>query len=149
MRRAAPALLAVLALQGCLGLGGREEHGRPGPQPSPSPASLVSPGAAVVRDWIRSLNAGEYDRAARYFAPNAVIQQHSRTVLHTHQDAVDFLRGLPCAASLTGLVDEGRTELATFSLAGPSGSCGESARVRFTIEHGRFTKWRQLPIRPG
>jgi hypothetical protein len=159
MRRAAPALLAVLALQGCLGLGGSERHERPGPRPpSPSPSGLVPRNAAVVQDWIRSLNAGEYERAARYFAPNAVIEQHTRRVLRTHRDAVNFLRDLPCAASLTGLVDEGRTELATFSLSGPSGTCGERARVRFTIERGRFTKWHQLPqaggptrqaIRPG
>jgi hypothetical protein len=159
VKRVGAALLAVLALPGCFGIGGKERE-RPGPgprPPSPSPG-LVSTDAAVIADWIRSLNAGEYDRAARYFAPNAVVQQHSRTVLRTHEDAVNFLRDLPCAASLTDLVDEGRTELATFSLSGPSGSCGEHARVRFTVEHGRFTHWRQLPqpggparraIRPG
>ena len=160
MRRVGVALVAVLALQGCFLAGGQHERERPGPgpgPPSPSPG-LVSSDAAVIQDWIRSLNAGEYDRAARYFARNAVIQQHSRTRLRTHQDAVNFLRDLPCAASLTDLVDEGRTELATFSLSGPSGTCGERARVRFTVEHGRFTEWRQVPepgqpdgraIRPG
>jgi hypothetical protein len=142
VRPAAPLLLAAVALGGCLG--GGDKHSSPAPRPpSPSPG-LVSSDVAAIQDWIRSLNAGEYDRAASYFAPNAVVRQLGRTRLRTHQDAVNFVRDLPCRAALVQVVDEGRTQLATFSLSGPSGTCGGRARVRFTVKHGRFTEWRQL-----
>jgi hypothetical protein len=150
-------LLGLLALGGCFGGGEKQRPAPKPPTPSPSPG-LVSSDAVAIQDWLRSLNAGEYDRAASYFAKDAVVQQLRRTRLRTHRDAVNFLRDLPCRAALTELVDEGRTELATFSLSGPSGTCGGHARVRFTVERGRITEWRQLPgrarrdrqaIRPG
>jgi hypothetical protein len=143
MRRGALLALAALALEGCFGGGGQRSSPAPRP-PSPSPG-LVSSDAAAIQDWLRSLNAGEFDRAASYFAKNAIVHQLRTIRLRTHRDAVNFLRDLPCRAALVEIVDEGKTELATFSLAGPSGTCGGRARVRFTVEHGRFTEWRQLP----
>lgn len=157
MKAAAIALLAALALASC---GGGQMAAKPkahtdtrppAPQ-SASPGSAPS-GAAAIRDWMRSMDAGEYDRAASYFARNAIVQQVREMRLHTHAEAVAFLRGLPCKADVTKIVDEGRTLLASFKLrAGPGGPCKGSARVRFKIEHGRFTEWRQLlelaPPRP-
>ncbi len=157
MRRAGLALLAALAVAGC---GGGSDHKssaaattttkeRTAPRTAPLEAP-ASPGkapsdAAAIRDWIRSLNAGEYDRAASYFARNAIVEQVSEMRLPNHQAAVNFLRGLPCRADVTTIRDEGATSLASFKLRrGPGGPCKGSARVRFKIKHGKFTEWRQL-----
>jgi hypothetical protein len=144
MRGAAVALLAVLAVAGC---GGGDDKPAKGPAPRPQSAS---PGEtpsdeAAIRDWSRSLNAGEYERAASWFARNAIVVQ-SRTVrLPDHAAALLFNRTLPCRADITKVEDEGKTTLASFKLRrGPGGPCKGTARVRFTIKHGRFTLWRQL-----
>jgi hypothetical protein len=147
MRPAALALLAALMVGGCGG--GSDVHRAskdtraPAPR-SPSPGDTPSD-AAAIRDWIRSMNAGEYDRAASWFAKNAIVEQVSEMRMRTHQDTVNFLRGLPCRADVTRIVDEGATDLASFKLRrGPGGPCNGSARVRFKVRHGRFTEWRQL-----
>lgn len=149
MRRAALALLAALALASC---GGGQMASTPTvrtdtrpPAPGSASPGRTPSGAAAIRDWIRSMDAGEYDRAASYFARNAIVEQVRAMRLRTHADAVDFLRGLPCKADVTNIVDEGRTLLASFKLrAGPGGPCKGRARVRFKIKGGRFTEWRQL-----
>jgi hypothetical protein len=155
MRRAGLALLAALAVAGC---GGGSDHKssasatstmttkeRTAPREAPASPGKAPSDAAAIRDWIRSLNAGEYDRAASYFARNAIVEQVSEMRLPNHQAAVDFLRGLPCRADVTTIKDEGTTSLASFKLRrGPGGACKGSARVRFRIKHGKFTEWRQL-----
>jgi hypothetical protein len=155
MKRAALTLVAALALASC---GGGQMAAKPKAQtdthpPAPQSASpgRAPSGAAAIRDWMRSMDAGEYDRAASYFARNAIVEQVREMRLRTHAEAVNFLRGLPCKADVTKIVNEGRTLLASFKLrAGPGGPCKGSARVRFKIEHGRFTEWRQLlePVLP-
>jgi hypothetical protein len=144
MRAAALALLAAVTIAGC---GGGDDPKRPAERPpqSASPGTAPSDGAAI-RDWSRSLNAGEYERAASWFAKNAIVEQ-SRTIrLPNHAAALLFNRTLPCRADVTAIEDEGATSLASFKLRrGPGGACKGTARVRFTIKHGRFTQWRQLP----
>jgi hypothetical protein len=154
MNRTALIVLVVLtalavALVLIVGRGNGEGGKRRGRFVAP-PASSASPGsaptdAAAIQDWIRSMNAGEYERAANWFAKNAIVEQVRETRMRTHQDVVNFLRGLPCRADVTRIVDEGATDLASFRLrAGPGGPCKGRARVRFTIAHGKFTEWRQL-----
>jgi hypothetical protein len=153
MKRAGLALLAALALAGC---GGGSDHRRSAsttttakertaPRDAPASPGKAPSDAAAIRDWIRSLNAGEYDRAASYFARNAIVEQVTEMRLPTHQAAVNFLRGLPCRADVTKITDEGATSLASFKLRrGPGGPCEGSARVRFKVKRGKFTEWRQL-----
>lgn len=153
MRRAALALVAALAVAGC---GGGSDHKgsasaktttteRTAPRAAPASPGKAPSDAAAIRDWIRSLNAGEYDRAASYFARNALVQQTQTIRLPNHAAAVIFNRGLPCRADVTTIKDEGATSLASFKLRrGPGGACKGSARVRFRIKHGKFTEWRQL-----
>ncbi len=151
MRRAGLALLAALAVAGCGGGSDKPSASTTtSKQPTAPRAAPASPGkapsdAAAIRDWSRSLNAGEYDRAASYFARNAIVQQ-SRTIrLPNHAAAVLFNRTLPCRADVTTIEDEGATSLASFKLRrGPGGACKGSARVRFRIKRGKFTEWRQL-----
>jgi hypothetical protein len=100
----------------------------------------------LIRGWIASLNAGDYEGAASFFAQGAVIEQMSEFRLPDREAAEHFNRSLPCRADLTDVDDEGRTTLAAFRLRrGPGGPCSGGARVRFTIRKGKFTEWRQLP----
>jgi hypothetical protein len=138
VRRAA--LLALLAIAGC----GSEAQRKQGPGPKPAASD-----EQLIRGWSRALNAGDYRKAAGYFARDAVVEQVQEHRLPTLADAVVFNRGLPCRADVTGVEDEGSTSLASFRLKrGPGGPCKGSARVRFTIKRGKFTEWRQLPEAP-
>jgi hypothetical protein len=59
-----------------------------------------------------------------------------------------FNASLPCRADLVGMKGGGHAHhvLATFQLRrGPGGKCSGFTRVRYTIENGKFTEWRQLP----
>jgi hypothetical protein len=130
VKRLALALAAASALAGCDG----------GSHPSD---------AQVIRSWSSALNRGDYERAASYFAPGAIVQQVQEFRLPGRRAAIAFNRSLPCRADITDIEDEGGTTLASFRLReGPGGSgpsCDGSARVRFRLREGRFREWRQLP----
>jgi hypothetical protein len=100
----------------------------------------------LIRGWIASLNVGDYEGAASFFARGAIVEQTQEFRLNDREDAVIFNRSLPCRAEVTDVEDEGETSLAAFSLrAGPGGRCRGAVRVRFTIRDGKFREWRQLP----
>jgi hypothetical protein len=101
----------------------------------------------LIGDWVRALNAGEYDRAASFFARDAVVDQGRPFRLRSRAAARFFNASLPCRADLVEVEDEpGPEVLASFTLReGPGGPCTGTAKVRFTIRAGRFTEWRQLP----
>ena len=142
MKRAA--LLALVALAGC----GSEAQRKPVPA-----AGAAASDEQLIRGWSRAINAGDYPKAASYFARNAVVEQVREHRLKGRAAAIEFNSGLPCRADVTGVRDEGRTSLASFRLKrGPGGPCKGSARVRFTIRRGKFSEWRQLlelPAPPG
>ncbi|MEX2194605.1 MAG: nuclear transport factor 2 family protein [Thermoleophilaceae bacterium] len=158
MRRAL-ALLAIGAALGSAGcdLGGGEDDdaGAP-PDRSPVPPSADHADRArpdadasdreVIDGWVKAVAGRRYERAAAYFAPNAVVEQAGEIRLRTRSDAIAFNRSLPCSAELTDVEDEGGTSLAAFRLLpGAGGPCEGSARVRFTIRDGLIREWRQLP----
>src|SRR5215207_7124320 len=100
----------------------------------------------VIRGWLLALERQDYQQAAYYFAPRALIDQGRPFRLATRAIAINFNASLPCRADLVRLKDEGRRVLATFSLRrGPGGPCTGFVRVRYTIRNGKFTEWRQLP----
>jgi hypothetical protein len=102
----------------------------------------------VIRGWNRAENAGDYERAARYFARGAIVIQSYVLQLETHRLAVEWNSGLPCRADITFIRGEQATTLAGFSLrTGPTGQCkaGGTAEVRFTIRGGLIRQWQQLP----
>lgn len=113
------------------------------------PASAPSTEERIVRAWITALNEGDYDRAARYFAKGAIVDQGRPIKLPNAAAARFFNRSLPCRAELVDVDDEpGPRALASFTLSeGPGGPCEGRARVRVTVEDGLFTEWRQLPER--
>jgi hypothetical protein len=110
------------------------------------PDSLHSYKGRVIRGWLLALDRQDYEQAAYYFAPGAIIDQGHPFRLRTPADARAFNASLPCRAELVRLKDEGRQVLATFALhAGPGGGCSGFVKVRYTIRKGKFTEWRQLP----
>jgi hypothetical protein len=138
VRRAALALLIAGLVAGC---GGSGDH-HPGPPSN----------RAVIAAWLQALNAHDYAKAASFFARGAIVDQGRALRLPNRAAAIAFNRSLPCRGTLTAVKDEGRTSLGTFDLVsgsgGPGTNCEGFARVRFTIERGRFKQWRQLlPLR--
>jgi hypothetical protein len=106
----------------------------------------------VIRGWSAALNRRDYERAASYFAPGAIVLQDYVLELRTHKLAVEWNSGLPCRADITFVRAERLTTLAGFHLReGPHGGCkgGGSAQVRFTIRGGLIQRWQQLPVPPG
>jgi hypothetical protein len=114
---------------------------------SPSkPDPLRSYDGRVIRGWLLALERQDYEQAAYYFAPNALIDQGRPYRLRTKSDAFAFNASLPCRADLVRLNGGGAHVLATFRLrAGPGGPCSGQVKVRYTIRKGKFTAWRQLP----
>ena len=133
MRRAAVALVAIAALAGCNG--------------DDPPEGIHSPEGVMIRDWLMAVEHYDFSHAADFFAPGAIIDQGGPPYrLRTRRAARLFNATLPCHADLIGLSDEGSKVLALFRLRpGPGGDCTGKARVRYTIEDGQFTEWRQLP----
>ena len=136
--------LALSALAGC----GGGDDGYSGP-PKPDYALADE---AVVRLWTKALYAGDYRRAAGYFAPRAIVQQGTTRVLKTRKEAIEFNRSLTCRATVASIQHEkNRVLLVRFNLGpGPGGGCsgGGTARVRFFIRGGLIESWHQLP-EPG
>ena len=140
MRPAPPTaiLLALAVLAGC-------DSSNPNPVDA-KPDPLHSYKGRVIRGWLLALERQDYEQAAYYFAPGAIIDQGHPFRLRTPAQARDFNASLPCRADLVRLRDEGRRVLATFALhEGPGGGCSGFVKVRYTIRKGKFTEWRQLP----
>jgi hypothetical protein len=137
-------LLCALLIAGCGGSGHKRQ---PAPKP-PSSVPVRQGDERVIRGWNKAENAGDYEHAARFFAPGAIVIQSYILQLPTHRLAVEWNSGLPCRADITFLKGEQATTLVGFDLrTGPGGKCkgGGSAQVRFTIRGGLIRQWRQLP----
>lgn len=133
--------LLLLALAGC------EEEPDRLPPPKQRGAAYEK---RVIRGWLLALQRDDYDGAAYYFAPGALIDQGDPYRLKGRTAARVFNASLPCRADLVDVDDEaGPKALASFRLReGPGGPCSGIVKVRFTIRKGKFTEWRQLPEQP-
>ena len=137
-------VLALLAPSGCSSSSDSDDAEKPDP--------LHSYNGRIIRGWLLSLEREDYEQAAYYFAPNALIDQGHPYRLKTKSEAFAFNAGLPCRADLIRMKGGGHAHhvLATFRLrAGPGGACSGLTRVRYTIRKGKFTEWRQLPEGPN
>jgi hypothetical protein len=139
------AALLLLALAGC------DDSSSEQPEPLPPPKQY---GAAheerVIRGWLLALNRENFDEAAYYFAPGAIIDQGDPISLPDAAAARNFNASLPCRADLVDVEDErGPKTVASFRLReGPGGPCSGIVRVRYTIRKGKITEWRQFPTAP-
>jgi len=147
MKRAA--ILVTISIAGCGG--GSSDAPAPKRDTRGAQPSTGGSDARIIRAWVEAVDRADYDTAASFFAPGAIVQQAEVFRLRDHQAATAFNRSLPCRAKLTKVKDEGRTTLGTFKLrVGPAGrkaGCDSTVRVRFRLRKGRFTEWRQLPDR--
>jgi len=162
MRRLAAACALALAVgAGGCSLGGDDEDGggkagadkggaatATGPE---MPKGQVKPGeppeAAAIRGWSQAVNAREFDRAASFFARDAIVDQGQPIRLPDRSAAAAFSKSLPCKSTVTDVKDEGRTIVAAFELrpgTGPKRACDSAARVRFKFSGNKFTEFRQL-----
>src|SRR3954466_13547438 len=127
------ATLAIAAAAALLG-GCSGGHAKTGP----SQKEMAD--EATVRLWTRALYDGDYDRAARFFAPRAIIQQYGTRVLRGHREAVAFNRRLALRAGVPPRRPEpGGVLLWTFDRGpGPRGGWGGggAVRIRFFIRRG-------------
>jgi hypothetical protein len=152
--RAAAVLLAgaALALGGC-SLTGDDEHARSAKTDAGRPPQAAEPAAGhTIRAWNAALNAGDFEKAASYFARGAIVEQVVEMRLGDRRDAIRFNMSLPCRSRVTDVVDEGRTAVAAFRLLpGRGGGCrrGGTARVRFRVQRGKFKEWRQIDGQDG
>ncbi len=151
---AACALVLVVTVGGCSLGGGSDKAADKGGATATGPelpGGKVKPGeppeAAAIRGWSDALNARRFERAASYFARDAIVEQGQRIRLPDRSAAVAFNKSLPCRATVTDVKDEGRTIVAAFKLrpgSGPKRACDSNARVRFRFSGNKFTEWRQL-----
>jgi hypothetical protein len=131
-------VLVALAFAGC---------SSDDPDKTDKPDPLHSYNGRVIRGWLLSLERMDYEQAAYYFAPNALIDQGRPYRLKTKSEAFTFNASLPCRADLIRLEGGGHAHhvLATFRLRkGPGGGCSGFVKVRYTIRRGKFTEWHQL-----
>jgi hypothetical protein len=139
---------AIAALAGCdSGDGGGDDADRPkAAPPATEREGTASDEGRLIRDWLGALNRGDYDHAATFFVPGAVIDQGIPYRLRDRAAARLWNSGLPCRADLIEVEDEGKRVLASFRLrAGPGGPCAGIVKVRFAFRGGRFSEFRQLP----
>ena len=132
--------LALLLVAGC---GGSSHQATTRPaRPAARPGD-----ERVIRGWNKAVNAGDYEKAASYFAPKAIVTQDYVLQFPSHKVAVEWNSGLPCRADITFIRPERLTSLAGFHLReGLHGGCkgGGSAQVRFTIRNGLIQRWQQI-----
>jgi hypothetical protein len=135
----------VAALSGC----DSGEDGTDKPEAARPPATerdgTHSAEGVLIRDWLGALDRGDYDHAATFFAPGALVDQGVPYRLRDRAAARLWNSGLPCRADLIEVEDEGERVLASFKLrAGPGGPCKGIVKVRFAFRSGRFSEFRQL-----
>jgi hypothetical protein len=138
-------LLAAFALlAGCDTSEDEPEAIEPLPPPKQRGAAYEE---RVIRGWLLALQRDDYEGAAYYFAPHALIDQGRPYRLQGEKAARNFNASLPCRADLVDVEDlPGPRSRASFRLrAGPGGPCTGIVKVRFTIRNGKFTEWHQPP----
>jgi hypothetical protein len=151
MRRLPAAGVVCALLIAACGQSGKKQTtttAQPAPKPPPASVAVRKGDEKVIRGWNKAENAGDYKKAATYFAKNAiVIQSYILQLLNRHL-AEEWNSGLPCRADISFIQGEEATTLVGFDLReGRKGACkeGGSAQVRFTIRGGLIRQWRQLP----
>jgi limonene-1,2-epoxide hydrolase len=114
-------------------------------------AGAVQKPAAVVRAWSSALNENRNEAAARLFAPGARVLQPGLDVrLVSHNLALLFNQGLPCAGTITRLDVKGNQVVATFVLGErPKHHCdapGIKAAALFVVRNGKIVLWQQVAV---
>ena len=104
----------------------------------------------VARAWSAALNSDDNKAAAALFAKDAKVIQDDVVVLHSHDDALEWNRLLPCGGTILAVTLQRTDEvLVTFQLKErPGHACdgpGQEAAAVFQVEHGKIVLWHQVP----
>lgn len=127
----------VRALDAAVATAGRRDGGH----------SALAERRRAVGGWAAAVRAGDFERAAEFFAPGAVVAQTGERILTSRAAAVRFNRRLPCRAEVQEVRGVGGQTAATFRLLpGRDGGCAQGgvAQVRLVIRAGKFLEWRQV-----
>jgi hypothetical protein len=141
----------LLTLVGCDSDSEPSSDSRSGKQTTPRAErphgeGVRSAEGVLIRHWLAALERGDYARAARSFAPGALVDQGVPYRLTSPAAARRFNAALPCRADLVRLKDEGKRSLASFRIRrGPGGPCHGTVRVRLRFRDEHFSEFVQLP----
>jgi hypothetical protein len=141
----------LLTLVGCDSDSEPSSNSRSGKQTAPRAErphgeGVRSAEGVLIRHWLAALERGDYARAARSFAPGALVDQGVPYRLTSPAAARRFNAALPCRADLVRLKDEGKRSLASFRIRrGPGGPCHGIVRVRLRFRDDHFSEFVQLP----
>ncbi|HWE80901.1 MAG TPA: hypothetical protein VG265_04575 [Gaiellaceae bacterium] len=107
--------------------------------------------SAVVHEWSKRLNAGDYDGIAALFSvPVLIVQPPYEYRLTTRHQVALWHSGLPCSGTVVAITYSGRYATAVFELGNRKGvKCdqpGGLAAVRFEIVKGKIRSWTQVPV---
>lgn len=177
MHRRLPVALTLLALGGLAGCGGGgtttltidgtvggSTTGAPGTAPSPKafglpsavptraggrPADPVS--RRVITKWLGALSGGQIQRAARFFAVPAKVQNGTRVLtLRSPADRIVFNDAFPCGARATRMRRAARgftivDFVLTERVGGDCmGGAGGRARSAIRVVRGHIAEWYRL-----
>jgi ketosteroid isomerase-like protein len=106
--------------------------------------------AQVVRAWSKAVNANDDHGAGVLFAHNALVIQGPVAYRFGSVKAATLWHSLlPCAGTILRVSVKGNVATATFRLGTRKGhTCdgpGQLAAARFTVVHGKITRWEQVP----
>jgi hypothetical protein len=125
------------------------------PQRATGPAKRES--VRVIRRWLRALDRGDVDRAARYFALPSKFQNTGTPVLHidSEEERIAVNLSLSCGARAERTGGAGPYTIVLFRLverSGPGGGCGSgvgaTARGAILVSGGLIREWYRLPDEP-
>ena len=108
------------------------------------------PPEAVVRAWNDSVVTRADDRAAKLFAPGAIVvgAGGAEQVLRTPEDAIAWSRALPCDGLVRKIQTHQDIVTVTFLLgnreAGSCAAAGGTMTAEFEIRHKRIVFFREL-----
>lgn len=118
---------------------------------TPAPSGVAAGDLAVVRAWASTLQRGDVNGAARFFAlPSAVANGTRPVAVETRAQARAFNRSLPCGADvLSARPARDDFFVVTFRLTErPGGDCGSgtgnTARAVFHVTDGLIDHWLRL-----
>ena len=139
MRRLAVAgLVSGLLIAACSGSGSHQKQAAPTPPaagtPTPAPAPHITAvrkgDERVIRGWNKAVNAGDYGRAASFFASGAVVIQELHPAASNARIATEWNSSLPCRADITVIQGEGPSTVVSFTCARAAPTCARGAGTR-------------------
>ena len=173
MRRASVLLLSMTVFAGC---GSSTKHTTTTTRTAPPAAAPSDPNAdlripahvprravgdadprsvKVIAQWLRTLQRGDENGAARYWATGAKFQNATPVLtIDTPIEKLAIQKSLPCGAKIKKAGGPKPFVVLVFTLTQRTGGdCGSgaggTARGAIRVAHGRIVEWYRLPDDPS